>query len=158
MRVTSHDVMQEKLFLLHVCSRQWDKRFVLRTHSLNFSWWLYVVKSSGAISLPVRYGHSCVGSCQSSAHPLIVDMRIHIYSTEYELHFSTVIYLRRYCDLCFLLLLPPLHDSDCLKHKEYYFEGINQLTPNDHFSGRTAPLTSRCCIFYLFNKHTYWIF
>ena len=23
---------------------------------------------------------------------------------------------------------------------------INHLTPNDHFSGRTAPLTSRCCI------------
>jgi len=29
------------------------------------------------------------------------------------------------------------------------------LTPNDHFSGRTAPLTSRCRIFYLFNKYTY---
>ena len=24
---------------------------------------------------------------------------------------------------------------------------INHLTPNDHFSGRTAQLTSRCCIF-----------
>ena len=32
---------------------------------------------------------------------------------------------------------------------------FNHLTPNDHFSGRTAPLTSRCCIFYLFNKYTY---
>ena len=32
---------------------------------------------------------------------------------------------------------------------------INHLTPNDHFSGRTAPLNSRCCIFYLFNKYTY---
>ena len=32
---------------------------------------------------------------------------------------------------------------------------INHLTPNDHFSGRTAPLTSRCCIFYLFTKYTY---
>jgi hypothetical protein len=36
---------------------------------------------------------------------------------------------------------------------------INHLTPNDHFSGRTAPLTYRCCIFfYLFNRYTYWIF
>ena len=35
---------------------------------------------------------------------------------------------------------------------------INHLTSNDHFSGRTAPLTSRCCIFCLFNKYTYWIF
>jgi len=35
---------------------------------------------------------------------------------------------------------------------------INYLTPNGHFSGRTAPLTYRYCIFYLFNKCTYWIF
>ena len=47
----------------------------------------------------------------------------------------------------FLLLHPFLH-----------FAFFNHLTPNDHFSGRTAPLTSRCCIFYLFNKYTYWIF
>jgi hypothetical protein len=32
---------------------------------------------------------------------------------------------------------------------------INHLTPNGHFSGRTAPLTYRCCIFYLFNRYTY---
>jgi len=32
------------------------------------------------------------------------------------------------------------------------------LTPNGHFSGRTAPLTYRCFIFYLFNRYTYWIF
>ena len=25
-------------------------------------------------------------------------------------------------------------------------KNVNHLTPNDHFSGRTAPLTSRCCI------------
>jgi hypothetical protein len=36
---------------------------------------------------------------------------------------------------------------------------INHLTPNGHFSGRTAPQIYRCCIFfYLFNKYTYWIF
>ena len=35
---------------------------------------------------------------------------------------------------------------------------INHLMPNDHLSGRTAPLTYRCCIFYLFKRHTYWIF
>jgi hypothetical protein len=35
---------------------------------------------------------------------------------------------------------------------------INHLTPNGHFSGRTAPLTYRCCIFCVFNKYTYWIF
>jgi len=26
---------------------------------------------------------------------------------------------------------------------------INHLTPNGHFSGRTAPLTYRCCIFFI---------
>ena len=31
---------------------------------------------------------------------------------------------------------------------------LNHLTPNDHFSGRTAPLTSRCCIF-LFIQQIY---
>ena len=25
------------------------------------------------------------------------------------------------------------------------------MTPNDHFSGRTAPLTSRCCIFFIYS-------
>jgi hypothetical protein len=35
---------------------------------------------------------------------------------------------------------------------------LNHLMPNDHFSGRTAPLMYRCCIFYLFNRYTYWIF
>jgi hypothetical protein len=35
---------------------------------------------------------------------------------------------------------------------------VNHLTPNGHFSGRTAPLTYRCCIFYLFNKYTFRIF
>ena len=28
---------------------------------------------------------------------------------------------------------------------------INHLTPNGHFSGRTALLTSRCCILYIYS-------
>jgi hypothetical protein len=32
---------------------------------------------------------------------------------------------------------------------------INHLTPNGHFSGRTAPLTYRCSSFYLFNRNMY---
>jgi hypothetical protein len=35
---------------------------------------------------------------------------------------------------------------------------ISHLTPNGHFSSRTAPLTYRFCIFYLFNTYMYWIF
>jgi len=30
----------------------------------------------------------------------------------------------------------------------FYF---NHLTPNGHFSGRTAPLTYRCCIFFIYS-------
>ena len=36
---------------------------------------------------------------------------------------------------------------------------LNPLTPNDHYSGPTAPLTSKRLHFiYLFNKYRYWIF
>ena len=28
---------------------------------------------------------------------------------------------------------------------------VNHLTPNGHFSGRTAPLTYRCCIFFIYS-------
>jgi hypothetical protein len=30
---------------------------------------------------------------------------------------------------------------------------VNHLTPNDHFSGRTAPLTSRRCILYIYSTN-----
>ena len=30
---------------------------------------------------------------------------------------------------------------------------INPLTPNDHYSGRTAPLTSKCCILYIYSTN-----
>jgi len=31
---------------------------------------------------------------------------------------------------------------------------LNPLTPNDHYSGRTAPLTSKCCILYMYSANT----
>ena len=31
---------------------------------------------------------------------------------------------------------------------------INPLMPNDHYSGRTAPLTSKCCILYIYSTNT----
>ena len=31
---------------------------------------------------------------------------------------------------------------------------INPLTPNDHYSGRTVPLTSKCCILYIYSTNT----
>jgi len=30
---------------------------------------------------------------------------------------------------------------------------INPLTPNDHYSGRTAPLTSQRCILYIYSTN-----
>ena len=31
---------------------------------------------------------------------------------------------------------------------------FNPLTPNDPYSGRTAPLTSKCCILYIYSTNT----
>ena len=31
---------------------------------------------------------------------------------------------------------------------------ITHLTPNDHYSGRTAPLTSKRCILYIYSTNT----
>jgi len=30
---------------------------------------------------------------------------------------------------------------------------INPLTPNDHYSGRTAPLNSKCCTLCIYSKN-----
>jgi len=34
-----------------------------------------------------------------------------------------------------------------------YFSTLTLLTPNDHYSGRTAPLTSKRCILYIYSKN-----
>jgi hypothetical protein len=31
---------------------------------------------------------------------------------------------------------------------------FNSLTPNDHYNGRTAPLTSKLCILYIYSTNT----
>jgi len=33
------------------------------------------------------------------------------------------------------------------------YGGINLLMPNDNYSGRTAPLTSNCCILYIYSTN-----
>jgi len=40
---------------------------------------------------------------------------------------------------------PPRHGTDA--------ECINPLTPNDDYSGRTTPLTSKHCILYIYSTH-----
>jgi hypothetical protein len=37
-----------------------------------------------------------------------------------------------------------------IKNKRHTF---NPLTPNDHYSGRTAPLTSKRCILYIYSTN-----
>jgi len=36
---------------------------------------------------------------------------------------------------------------------ELFASGINPLTPNDHYSCRTAPLTSKRCILYIYSTN-----
>jgi len=38
----------------------------------------------------------------------------------------------------------------CAQH----VSGINPLTPKDPYSGRTAPLSSKHCILYIYSTHT----
>jgi len=44
---------------------------------------------------------------------------------------SRLLYIRIYC-------------TECL---------VNPLTPNDHYSGRTTPLTSKRCFLYIFSTN-----
>jgi len=37
--------------------------------------------------------------------------------------------------------------------KAYNGSWLNPLTPNDHYSGRTAPLTSKRCILYIYSTN-----
>ena len=66
------------------------------------------------------------------------------------------------CDYCVLLTINMFIVSiniHILSHKDVPVlrsSIINLLTPNDQYMGRTAPLTSKGCIFiYLFNKYRY---
>ena len=36
----------------------------------------------------------------------------------------------------------------------YFIEMLNRLMPNDDYSGRTAPLTSKHCILYIYSTNT----
>ena len=45
-----------------------------------------------------------------------------------------------------ILKFTPLHSTLTISQ-------INPLTPNSHYSGRTAPLTSKCCILYIYSTN-----
>ena len=40
------------------------------------------------------------------------------------------------------------------RHRRRREDDINPLTPNDDYSGRTAPLTSKCYILYIYSTKT----
>ena len=40
--------------------------------------------------------------------------------------------------------------TPCVHYQE---QAVNPLTPNDHYSGRTAPLTSKRCILYIYSTN-----
>jgi len=42
---------------------------------------------------------------------------------------------------------------DSAQQKLRCIKYINLLTPNDDYSGRTAPLTSKCCILYIYSTN-----
>jgi hypothetical protein len=37
--------------------------------------------------------------------------------------------------------------------KQFKLINVNHLTPNGHFGGRTAPITYRCCIFFIYSTY-----
>jgi len=57
-----------------------------------------------------------------------------------------------------MVIDPEETDIEILRNVSYCTYKINPLTPNDHYSGRTAPLTSKrriLYVVYLFNKYKY---
>jgi len=41
----------------------------------------------------------------------------------------------------------------CVHIEESFRRQLNLLAPNDHYSGRTAPLTSKLCILYIYSTN-----
>ena len=56
----------------------------------------------------------------------------------------------------FLYVFPtfPILLSPGLKIISFTPPSLNPLTPNDHYTGRTAPLTSKLCILYIYSTNT----
>ena len=46
----------------------------------------------------------------------------------------------------------PRH-RDIFYYIYFAYSNFNPLTPNDHYSGRTAPLTSKRCILYIYSTN-----
>ena len=78
--------------------------------------------------------------------PLFRDFRRHVWLQK------TICWSWRISELlhkCFFLLATCFVHSFCLFLLEIL--SFNPLTPNDHYRGRTATLTSKCCILYIYS-------
>ena len=54
------------------------------------------------------------------------------------------------CSGCSEVLLETQYWKECSVNSKDF---LNPLTPNDHYSGRTAPLTSKGCIIYIYSTN-----
>jgi len=86
---------------------------------------------------------------------------LYIYSTnigtEYFKHgiYSPLFSLQN--AVCFIILtylVPVLFTFYIQSVLKLKISWVNPLTPNDHYSGRTAPLTSKRCILYIYSTNT----
>ena len=59
-------------------------------------------------------------------------------------------YMAKVSDVCSLILLST---ASMIGDTSYVLILVNYLTPNDHYMGRTAQLTSRCCILYIYSTN-----
>jgi amino acid transporter len=74
--------------------------------------------------------------------------------------FNDNIFVTLLSSTCFGINMLIFRKIDCIHRASGIFalelserSYINNLTPNGHFSGRTAPLTYRCCIFFIYSTN-----
>ena len=63
---------------------------------------------------------------------------------------KSVVFSRLYVLYC----TPSQHNTHIREPSLPPATSLNPLTPNDHYSGRTAPLTSKRCILYIYSTNT----
>jgi len=82
------------------------------------------------------------------------DTQVHIVrSTHHDNALSKQILISTYFKANTLRLQP--RPSKSIQTYVYWtVHYLNLLTPNDHYSGRTAPLSSKCCILYIYSTNT----
>jgi len=101
--------------------------------------------------------HYCFGICVHNLSCILVFIEIHeylysSYSAFVWIHFNFGVDGSHVTMKC---ISKKLNAGITLKYSGhiYFLFIINPLTPNDPYSGRTAPLTSKCCILYIYSTN-----